>query len=197
MWFIVLTNPRYNDETTSVRSTGKITPKTILEESHAMFAADLEPIGGADPAGTLLNMLAIFSEFELLDLREVRRAFGSIEHRQDVGPGNADAQFTIWNNRGGNSGNLQKVRDEIPNLGLEETHQEWSSHLVGILLAFLRDLAAGREALAALDTDLASTGPNGPPEQLDQLDDQPPTADAAIVSLIAAPAAPPRLLTAA
>jgi hypothetical protein len=196
MWFIVLTNPRYNDETTSVRSTGKITPKTILEESHAMFAADLEPIGGADPAGTLLNMLAIFSEFELLDLREVRRAFGSIEHRQDVGPGNADAQFTIWNNRGGNSGNLQKVRDQIPKLDLEETHQEWASHLVGVLLAFLRHVATSRKALAALPTDLA-TGENSPVDELEQVNHQPPIVDAAIVSLVAAPAAPPRLLTAA
>jgi hypothetical protein len=164
----------------------------------------------------ILATLEILGMLEQCQSRAMLRAFGKAEDRQDADPATAHRQFKMFNDRGtysqqapqrsvsnihrsrqardGYSGNMQKVRDQIPNLDETQTVQEWANHLVALILAFLRYLAAGRKALAALDTDVELVRS---PDKLEQLDDQPPLALAAICTLIAAPAAPPRLLTAA
>jgi hypothetical protein len=216
MWFIVLTSCSYTDETTFMASRGKFSQSTELEAGHALLSADLGNIGGPDPAGMILATLEILGMLEQCQSRAMLRAFGKAEDRQDADPATAHRQFKMFNDRGtysqqapqrsvsnihrsrqardGYSGNMQKVRDQIPNLDETQTVQEWANHLVALILAFLRYLAAGRKALAALDTDVELVRS---PDKLEQLDDQPPLALAAICTLIAAPAAPPRLLTAA
>jgi hypothetical protein len=89
-----------------------------------------------------------------------------------------------------------ELTDQLPQHDPNETwtQEDCFDHYIGLILTYLRHLAASRKALAALITDVEQ-GPTL--DQLEQIDDQPPIADAAIVSLFAAPAAPPRLLTAA
>ena len=94
---------------------------------------------------------------------------------------------------------IDELTDQLPNCDPDETwtQEDHFDYYLGLILAFLRHLAAGRKALAALAADLGATAENSAVELLEQVDDQPPLADAAICALIAAPAAPPRLLTAA
>jgi hypothetical protein len=91
-----------------------------------------------------------------------------------------------------------ELTDQLPNCDPDETwtDADYFDYYVGLILAYLRHRAAGRKALAALATDLAIES-NDSVDELEQVDDQPPQVDAAILSLSAAPAAPPRLLTAA
>jgi hypothetical protein len=193
------------DETRIVDSSGKSNKSAELLAGRALLKADLAAL----PC-ELLNTL------EQMDSRNLQRAFGKSEDRQKADPATAHCQFKIWTDQGGYkrqepqrsvsnihrscearngySGNTQKVWGQILNRDETQTVEHWVNHLVTLILNYLQHLAADRKALASLITDVEQ-GPTL--DQLEQVDDQPPIVDAAIVSLVAAPAAPPRLLTAA
>jgi hypothetical protein len=193
------------DETKIVESSGKSNKSAELLAGRALLKADLAAL----PA-ELLNTL------EQIDSRNLQRAFGKSEDRQKADPDTAHCQFKIWTDQGGykrqepqrSLSNIhrscearngydrsaQKIWGQIPKRDETQTIEQWVNHLIGLMLAYLQHLAADRKALASLITDVEQ-GPTL--DQLEQVDDQPPIVDAAIVSLVAAPAAPPRLLTAA
>ena len=190
------------DETTLMASGGKSDRSAELAAGRSLLKANL-----ADQHPELLNTL------EQMDSRNLQRVSGTPKDRLKTDPATAYCQFKIWTDQGGykrlepqrsvsniyrsckaRNGYIQKVWGQIPKRDETQTIEEWVNHLIGLMLAYLRHLAASRKALAELATDVEQ-GPTL--VQLEQVDDQPPIVDAAIVSLVAAPAAPPRLLTAA
>jgi hypothetical protein len=203
----------YMDETTEMASLGKSDQIAEREAGRSLLQGDHEIwLGRTNPAGMLLTIIELLNTLNQPVSRQMRRADSKSKHRPKADPAAANREWTdncgkrqeprkslltIQRNtkaRNAYNSNAEKVLDEIPDLAETQTIEEWANQLLSLILAFLLQLGAGRKALAALAADVEQ-GPTL--DQLEQVDDQPPIVDAAIVALVAAPAAPPRLLTAA